>query len=180
MVLGFARSSANTLHRIVPTAWENSAIAHAMVFQKIIDSSHSASPSNGRIALEYRVPAINLDHLKKMTTTIGMIQFSKINQPDLDSGYTLDDNARALIAMCMHFELTESEEDLTLIQRYLDFVAGCQQPDGSFLNYVDQYLSFTPQNESVNLSDANGRAIWALGFVMSKFRILPPDIILQA
>jgi hypothetical protein len=27
-----------------------------------------------------------------------MIQFSIINQPDLNSGYTLDDNARALVA----------------------------------------------------------------------------------
>jgi hypothetical protein len=39
-----------------------------------------------------------------------MIQFSIINQPDLNSGYTLDDNARALVAMCQHFELTNDSE----------------------------------------------------------------------
>ena len=59
-----------------------------------------------RLSLHYNMPAINLDHVKKLTTDFGMIQFSKINQPDIDSGYTLDDNARALIAMCQHFELT--------------------------------------------------------------------------
>ena len=39
--------------------------------------------------------SFNLNHLKKMTTDTGIIQFSKINQPDINSGYTLDDNARA-------------------------------------------------------------------------------------
>jgi hypothetical protein len=45
-----------------------------------------------------------------MTTDTGIIQFSKINQPDIKSGYTLDDNARALVAMCMYFKLTGDEK----------------------------------------------------------------------
>ena len=53
--------------------------------------------------LRYNRPKINLSHVKKLTTDFGMIQFSKINQPDINSGYTLDDNARALIAMCQAF-----------------------------------------------------------------------------
>src|SRR4029077_455142 len=85
--------SSNGLHRMASTAWENAAIAHAMLFEKI---------SNGQVVLRYTIPATNLDHIKKMTTDFGMIQFAKINQPDIDSGYTLDDNARALIAMCQH------------------------------------------------------------------------------
>jgi hypothetical protein len=43
-----------------------------------------------------------------------MIQFSIINKPDLKSGYTLDDNARALVAICQHFELTNDPEDLII------------------------------------------------------------------
>jgi hypothetical protein len=31
-----------------------------------------------------------------MTTDFGMIQFAKVADPDLASGYTIDDNARAL------------------------------------------------------------------------------------
>ena len=59
-----------------------------------------------------------------MTTDFGIIQFSKINQPDILSGYTLDDNARALIATCMHYELTgdeadaEEDEEVREITRY--------------------------------------------------------------
>ncbi|MBU4222092.1 MAG: glycosyltransferase, partial [Euryarchaeota archaeon] len=79
----------NTLQKIVSTAWENSAVAHIMLFKKI---------ACNKITVRYNLPAINLNHLKQMTTNIGIIQFSKINQPDITSGYTLDDNARALVA----------------------------------------------------------------------------------
>ena len=78
--------------------------------------------TNNTIQLEYTIPPINLNHIKNMTTNFGMIQFSKIAQPDKLSGYTLDDNARALIAMCQHFEIYEDESDLILIETYLEFI----------------------------------------------------------
>jgi hypothetical protein len=106
-----------------------------------------------------------------------MIQFSHVSQPDLESGYTLDDNARALIALCLHYELTAHESDLPFLQTYLDFIQFCQQPDGTFLNYVDADQQFTAQNQSVNLDDSNGRAIWALGYMISKRAILPAEMI---
>ena len=59
--------------------------------------------AQGDLSLNYATPALKLDHILKMTTPIGMIQFSKLNQPDLDSGYTLDDNARALIAFAEYY-----------------------------------------------------------------------------
>ncbi|MBK5263006.1 MAG: hypothetical protein JJE17_10650 [Peptostreptococcaceae bacterium] len=124
--------------------------------------------------------AINLDHIKKMTTGFGMIQFSKISQPDLDSGYTLDDNAQALIAMCMHYELTANEVVLNYIHIYLSFIKYCQQPEGDFLNFVDKDKKFTEQNDATNLDDSNGRAIWALGYLISKKPILPAQLISTA
>lgn len=158
--------SANGIHKLAPTAWENSAIAHALLFEKM---------GNQRIALHYKIPEINLNHFKNLTTPFGMIQFSKINQPDLDSGYTLDDNARALVAMCQHFELTNDEADLEYIKLHFDFIKFCFQSDGCFLNYVDENKKFTKQN-SENLADANGRAIWALGYLISIGDLLPKDL----
>lgn len=102
-----------------------------------------------------------------------MIQFSKINQPDPASGYTLDDNARAMIVSCMYYESTLDGASLVAIQTYLKFISFCQQPDGSFLNYVDQDHLFSDHNNEANLSDSNGRAIWALGYLVSKRHILP-------
>jgi len=163
--------SSNTLQKIVSTAWENSAVAHAMLFEKI---------SGDKIAIQYNLPVINLNHLKKMTTNTGIIQFSKINQPDIRSGYTLDDNARALVVTCMYFELTGNEKSIQDIRKYLTFIKSCMQPAGDFLNYVDKDNKFTDQNKAANLDDANGRAVWALGYLLSLTNLLPGDVISEA
>lgn len=162
------RISSTGLQKMAATSWQNSAIAHARTFQQI---------SGERITLKYSLPEIRLDHLKKMTTEIGIIQFSQINQPDISTGYTLDDNARALIAICQHFELTGDPEDLGYMTRYLAFIQYCLQPEGYFLNYVDEDRVFTDQNFTTNLADSNGRAIWALGFLLSLESILPENMI---
>jgi glycosyltransferase involved in cell wall biosynthesis len=163
--------SINTLQKIVSTTWENSAIAHALLFEHF---------GNDEITLQYDLPVINLSHLKHMTTQTGILQFSKINQPDPDSGYTLDDNARALITMCMHYKLTEDDSDLYYIERYLHFIKLCLQPDGTYLNYLDKDNRFTHQNSLVNLDDATGRAIWALGYMVSLMGLVPWEIISEA
>ncbi len=182
------RLSANSLRHIVPTAWENSAISHALLLQKVAeqavesDTVTKATPSvlkphaDGKIVLHYRLPDINLQHIKKMTTDFGMYQFAKINQPDIESGYTLDDNARAMIAMCMHYKHTKDKGDIPYIRIYLNFIKYCLQSDGNFLNYVDIEKRFTEQNNETNLSDSNGRAIWALGYLISQRAFLPKDL----
>ena len=162
--------SSNTLQKIVSTAWENSAVAHAMLFEKI---------AGDKITLQYNLPAINLNHLKHMTTNTGIIQFSKINQPDIKSGYTLDDNARALVATCMYFKLTGDKKSIFDIRKYLSFIKLCLQPGGDFLNYVDKDNKFTDQNKTANLDDANGRAVWALGYLISAKGLLPEEIIFE-
>jgi len=163
--------SSNTLQKIVSTAWENSAVAHAMLLEKI---------SNGKITVQYDLPVINLNHLKQMTTNTGIIQFSKFNQPDVSSGYTLDDNARALVAMCMYYTLTGNEKNLVYIHKYLRFIQFCQQPGGDFLNYVDYCNEFSDQNKITNLDDSNGRAVWALGYLVSLTGIIPEKTISDA
>ena len=89
-----------------------------------------------------------------MTTDTGIIQFSKINQPDLCTGYTLDDNARAVVALCMHFILTRDTKSIWYINKYLSFIRLCQQPAGDFLNYLDIENKFTGQNKTANLQIA--------------------------
>ena len=158
----------NGLHRMAATGWENSAISHALLIQKT---------SMGNISLKYAIPPTNLAHIEKLTTNFGMLQFSKIDQPAIDSGYTLDDNARALIAICQHFELTKNQEDIGLMHIYLHFIDFCQQPQGNFLNYVSYEKKFTKQNSETNLEDANGRAIWALGYLISLSAILPKALV---
>ena len=163
--------SLNGLHQMTPTSWENSAIAHAKLFEiSIVDS----------IDLKYTIPEINLNHLKNMTTNFGIIQFSVINKPDINSGYTLDDNARALIAMCQHYQVSKNVIDLELIYKYFNFIEYCFQDDGYYLNYVNEKKEFTDQNYQTNLEDSNGRAIWALGYLLSISELLPADLVEKA
>lgn len=161
----------NTLQKIVSTAWENSAVKHTMLFNKI---------AREEIPVRYNLPPVNLHHIKQMTTDTGIIQFSKVNQPDLCSGFTLDDNARALVAICMHVSITHDNKSLWYLNRYLSFIKLCQQPGGDFLNYVDVDNKFSTQNLAVNLDDANGRAFWALGYLISENKVLPAKIVAEA
>lgn len=158
--------AANGIHKMAPTAWQNSALAHTSLFEKIATEG---------LTIHHKIPEINLNHFKKLTTSFGMIQFSVINHPDLDSGYTLDDNARALVAVCQHYKLTSNPSDLEYINRYFEFIKFCFQPEGHFLNYVDKNKKFTTQNNE-NLADANGRAIWALGYLISIGNLLPHEL----
>lgn len=149
----------------------SSHIAHAMLFEEF---------SAAGISLHYSLPPVNLGHIQNLTTDFGMIQFSTINHPDPGSGYTIDDNARAMIAMCMHYEITGDLSDLDAISRYLHFIGYCILPDGRFLNYVNSDQQFMLQNGEANLDDANGRAIWALGYLASLRGILPLNMISTA
>ena len=162
----------NALHKISPTSWQNSAIAHIQLVKN--------SNRNHQINLQYEMPKISLDHIKRMTTKDGLIQFSAISSPNLNSGYTLDDNARALIAVTKHYQLTHDDNDLSLINTYLNFILFCQQDDGYFLNYVDQFGNFTSNNIHENLEDANGRAIWALGEFISFKEVVGKNRVKQA
>lgn len=157
----------NGLRSTAASAWDNSAIAHARFFGK-----HSKGP----LELDYRPPSIKMDHLRNMTTDVGLIQFSKIDRPDIGSGYTVDDNARALIATCRHFVLTGDVVDLVYIRTYLDFIYRCIRFNGQFFNYVDRDRRFPEQDESENLEDAFGRAMWAMGYFLSMSDTLPVEL----
>ena len=155
------------LHKITGTAWENSAVAHAKFIEKITPETFN---------LHYCVPEVNLDHLARLTTDFGMLQFCKKNEPDLSSGYTIDDNARALIAMCQYYKANLDASSLKFIVIYLNFLSYCERRGELFYNYVDIHKKFTKQNMEVNLEDPTGRAIWALGYVLSLSDILPEEI----
>ena len=154
----------NGLRHISESTWENAAVSHGNVFKSV---------AKGKIRLRYKKPEVKLDHLKRMTTETGIIQFSRIDRPDLSSGYTLDDNARALITMCRYLEVNGPDTDTELIRTYFNFLKNCFRPDTMYLNYVDKELRFTSQNNEVNLEDANGRAVWALGYLVSVSPKLP-------
>lgn len=117
-------------------------------------------------------PPLNMLHLRAMTDHIGLFQFAQLTEPNKAFGYTLDDNARALIVCSW---LSSSQPDLLpLTETYLRFIERCQLADGSFSNYIaHDSLAFTHQNQAEDLEDSLARAIWALSEVIVN-TTLPP------
>jgi hypothetical protein len=139
-----------------------------------------------KIAVEYSTKIHNSDsfddytlsRIKNLTTDFGIKQNIDSTQ-DLNI-YALDDNATALVIMCEHYALTRKKTDLELIDIYLNFIQYCLQPTGYFYKYVDVEKKFTDDNNAVNLADTTGCAIWALGYLISKKKILPQNIVTKA
>ncbi|WP_264565503.1 glycosyltransferase [Flavobacterium sp. N3904] len=152
------------------TTWENVALKYGFLFAEVTESKKK---------LRFNFPPIKLDHIKEMTTDYGILQFSNFSQPDFSSGYTVDDNARALINMIMYHDTSADPIALKLASIYLNFIVGIQRDDGSFDNYKDFNHHLTKQNELVNLEDSNGRALWSLGFTLSHQKKLPLDLVEQ-
>ncbi len=162
--------SLNATQSSKTSEWKNVAAKHTRLFQSILPHT----------SITLNLPEISLKHIKRLTKGDGIIQFANVAEPDTTSGYTLDDNARALVALCMHLKETNDSRDLLLIEKYLDFVCACQRPDGLFFNYMNINRTESEQNETVNLEDSNGRAIWALGTLLAHAQILPYRFIIKA
>ncbi|MFH1375284.1 MAG: hypothetical protein ABIH35_01290, partial [Patescibacteria group bacterium] len=113
-----------------------------------------------------KLPPIKLGHLVKLTDNFGIIQFAKLIEPDLSSGYTLDDNARALIAAALHYKKFGTKSALKLVSIYLNFLYRIAKPDGYFDNYVNSNRVIDKQrNIQENSEDPSARALYALALV---------------
>lgn len=160
----------NVLHKNANTKWENVAKQHLDLLKPYLKDC----------ILNYELPKFTISHLVRLTHHFGVVQFSKINSPDFTSGYTLDDNARALITCCQYYNQTRDGQLFILIDKYLRFIALCQQENGNFINYIDEAGEITNQNSNENLEDANGRAIWALCNLISLKDMLPVAMVTKA
>ena len=147
--------------------WPNVAIAYMRTFTAFVPELKVD---------EKRAPKIKLSHLIKLTDDFGIIQFAQLTEPDLRSGYTIDDNARALVFAVRYYQETKSVGALRLANIYLNFLSFVRQPDGAFVNYVNAERKIShEQNGKENLDDANGRTLYALA-VTATAKYLPKRI----
>ncbi|MGZ3864499.1 MAG: hypothetical protein ACXVPN_16405 [Bacteroidia bacterium] len=142
-------------------------------------NAYNSTIENG-VTLSYASPELNFTYFKNLTSDFGIRQFSSDNSNACGPGYTLEDNAIALIIQCNRFEKGRNEQDIAYIKTYFDFIQHCLQSEGYFLNYVDDKGAFTKQNDSCNLADINGKAIWALGRLISISSVLPRELVESA
>jgi glycosyltransferase involved in cell wall biosynthesis len=136
--------------------WPNVAQGYMRIFEKFTELEEEKN----------KFPQINLKHLIKMTNKNGMIQFANHSTPDLNSGYTLDDNARALIVVGKEYSLYKSKNSRQLAEIYLNFIEKMQREDGRFYNYLTKELKI---KDKKLYQDPFGRALWALGSAIYYF-----------
>lgn len=152
-------------------AWPKIGMLYIDTFNEAIKGYTSDS---GRFKpTNIKLPELDLTHLERLTDDIGLIQHAIRCVPDYQSGYSLDDNARALMVCLFALKQTGDKRLYPLISKYAAYMAYVQNPDGSFKNY----LTFDRQPiEEVGSDDAFGRAIWALGVLI---RFSPNDSLFQ-
>ena len=107
-----------------------------------------------------RLPELRLDHLLRMTDDTGIIQHATYSVPARQTGYCVDDNARALIVALQADRVSSSPETKRLVTTYLSYLRYAQTDDGGFRNLMSYDRTFDSDPGS---EDCVGRAIWALG-----------------
>ena len=161
----------NAYFRTRHMTWENIALSYLKHFSQFVPE----------LKLVHRkLPPIKLTHLAKLTDNFGIIQFAKLTEPDLSSGYTLDDNARALVAAALHYKKFGAPSSLKLASIYLNFLYLVAKPNGYFDNYVNSNHTIDKQrNIQENSEDSSARALYALALVSTTTQI-PKHIRYQA
>ena len=114
-----------------------------------------------------RLPAVKLDHLRRMTDYTGILEHAVFDVPNYPEGYSTDDNARALIVAVLLEEFgTGTKAGSDLASRYFAFLwLAFDQTSKRFRNC----LSYERQwQESEGSEDSHGRALWGLGTVLGR------------
>jgi glycosyltransferase involved in cell wall biosynthesis len=111
------------------------------------------------------LPPLKLDHLHLMTDDTGMLQHASFTIPNYREGYSIDDNARALI-VSTYLEELGSGEAFELASRYLAFIGYAFNTEtGRFRSFMDFQRNWLKKSGS---DDSHGRTLWALGTVLGR------------
>ena len=110
------------------------------------------------------LPPLNLDHLRLMTDSTGMLQHAVFSVPNFAEGYTTDDNARALIAMMLLEELgtRQGSDAQRFASRYLAFLWHAYNPEtGRFRNFMAYNRTWL---EDIGSEDSHGQSLVGVGY----------------
>src|SRR4030042_3848220 len=153
----------NAYFRTRHMTWENVSLSYIKYFTQFVPELSKE---------QRKLPPIKLTHLAKLTDNFGVIQFAKLTEPDISSGYTLDDNARALIVAATHYKKFLVPSSLKLVSIYLNFICRVTKPDGYFNNYVNSNRSVNEKrNLQENSEDSSARSLYALALVSTTKQI---------
>src|SRR5438045_4103877 len=104
-----------------------------------------------------------LDHLDCLTDSTGLIQHAIYSIPRRESGYTTDDNARALRLCARLWRQHPDERMLSRVSGYLSFLEYARGPGGAFHNFMSYQRDWL---DAVGCGDCQGQAVRALAEVL--------------
>ena len=107
-------------------------------------------------------PALN--HLDRLTDSTGLIQHAIYDIPRRESGYTTDDNARALRLCTRLWQLRPEEGILNRVAHYLSFVEHARSPGRGFHNFMSYDRRWL---DAEGCGDCQGQAVRALAEVLA-------------
>ena len=113
---------------------------------------------------------ISLDHLDGMTDSTGLVQHAIYSIPRRESGYTTDDNARALRLCARLWCRRPDERMLKRVADYLSFVEYARSPGRGFHNFLAYDRRWL---DAEGCGDCQGQAVRALAEVLGSS--LPDD-----
>ncbi len=115
-----------------------------------------------------RLPAVNIDHLERLSDHTGILQHAVFSIPRYEDGYCLDDNARTLLLTTLLEDAgtRDSKSLRSLADRTLAFVSHAfDAGNGRFRNFMSYSRHWV---EGIGSEDSHGRALWALGSVAGR------------
>lgn len=151
--------------------WPNVALEYAALLDKACERwAAVATPAPGKTAQPMRLslPEVRLDHLYRMTDDTGITQHASFSTPNRHHGYSIDDVSRALIVTAMRYVLFHDDAVLKCLHTYLSFVHHARRSNRRFHNFMSYDRRWSDVDGG---DDAQGRVLWALGFVAA----YPPD-----
>jgi hypothetical protein len=103
---------------------------------------------------------VKLDHLFALTDHNAVLQHAKFSVPARREGYTVDDNARALVFAARAQSLWPSRRLLGMQRKLIAFLLLMQSQDGRFHNLMDFSQRIV---DEATVGDHLGRVLWATG-----------------
>lgn len=122
---------------------------------------------------------IDLRHLDRMTDSTGLIQHAIYGVPRRESGYTIDDNARALRLCVNLWEREPNDRMLGRLTIYLGLLEYARRPGGGFHNLMSYQRQWLGTHAT---GDCQGQAVRALAQVLASplpegYRMLAHELI---
>lgn len=122
---------------------------------------------------------IALNHLDRLTDSTGLIQHAIYAIPRRESGYTTDDNARALRLCARLWRRQPDERMLNRIALYLSFLEFARCPGRGFHNFLGYDRRWL---DAEGCGDSQGQAVRALAEVLGSnlpedYRMLARELI---